>query len=57
MKSGRFNEYPAAMETPVYSAIAFAPNKELHILVYNWFKSGKITDESGRKIQGTDINI
>lgn len=57
MKSGRFNEYPAAMETLVSSAISFSSNKELHILIYKWFVSGQVTDASGTKIQGTSINV
>ena len=57
MLSGRFNEFPAAMETLVSSAIAFAPNKELHLLVYMWFVTGKVTSISGQKIQGTNINV
>lgn len=44
MTSGRFNEYPSAMEALVSSAIAFSTSKKQHEKLMNWFSSGLITE-------------
>ena len=57
MTSGRFNEFPAAMESLTNSAITFSTSKVNHEKVMSWFTSGLITEQNGRAIQGTNINV
>ena len=57
MTSGRFNEFPSAMEALVSSAIGFSTSKQQHLKLMNWFESGLITEPNGRAIAGTSINV
>ena len=57
MKSGRFNAFPAAMETLLSSAISFASNGKAHALVYKWFNQGQVTDIDNNRIDGCTINV
>ena len=57
MTSGRFNEFPSAMEALVSSAIGFSTSKRQHLKLMNWFESGLITEPNGRAIAGTSINV
>jgi len=57
MTSGRFNEFPAAMEMLLSSAIGFATTQDEITLVYKWFTLGKITNAKGKAIEGADINV
>jgi len=58
MQSGRFNAYPAAMETLLSSAISFASNAKAHLLLYKWYITGEVTNSMGGKaIEGTEINV
>lgn len=57
MKKGSFSDNPAAMEMLVSSSIQFATKSEQHEMVLNWFGKGEVTDERGRKIEGTEVNV
>ena len=57
MTSGRFNEFPAAMETLVSSAIGFSTSKAQHEKIMSWFSSGLVTETNGRAVQGANINV
>lgn len=50
MTSGRFNAFPAAMETLVTSAVSFSTSKQQHERVMGWFTNGKITDQDDQVI-------
>lgn len=57
MKSGRFNQFPAAMEMLLSSAIGFATTKDEIALISQWFVLGKVNDTKGKVIDGAEINV
>ena len=57
MTSGRFNEFPSAMESLTSNIIGFSTSAEQHEKLVSWFESGLITEANGRAIQGTSINV
>ena len=57
MTSGRFNEFPSAMEALTSNIIGFSTSKAQHDRLISWFESGQITDANGQTIQGTSINV
>jgi len=57
MDSGRFNDNKAAMELLTNSAISFSTSKEQHMMIVKWFVAGKITNDRGAEIIGTDVNV
>jgi len=57
LHSGRFEEYPSAIETLVTSAVSFAVTQSEVVLVSKWFQAGKIFDSEGATIRGASINV
>lgn len=57
MNSGRFNNFPSAMETLISSSISFASNADQVKLIYKWFITGKVTNLEASEIAGAEINV